>query len=55
MSVSGYFKNDSMLRQITEAVRIDGTEERELINTKEEWNYVSFPRVAVNNGRDDGR
>ena len=55
MSVTGYYKNDAMLRQISEAVRIEETEEAELINTKDEWNYVTFPRVAVDNGRDDRR
>ena len=55
MSVTGYYKNDAMLRQISEAVRIEETKEAELINTKEEWHYVTFPRVAVDNGRDDRR
>ena len=36
MSVTGYYKNDAMLRQISEAIRIEETEEDELINTKEE-------------------
>ena len=49
MSVSGMYRNDAMLRQISEAVRIDSTAPEALINNKTEWNYLSFPRVLVNN------
>ncbi len=34
-----------MLRQISEAVRINGTARESLINSKSEWNYVGLPWV----------
>ena len=36
-----------MLRQISEAVRINGTARESLINNKSEWNYVGLPRVLI--------
>lgn len=50
MGVTGHCRNDSMLRQISEAVRIHGSSDNELINNKTEWNFVTFPRVVVDNG-----
>ena len=50
MDITGHYRNDAMLRQISEAVRIHNSNDNELINNKTEWNYVSFPRVVVDNG-----
>ena len=50
MSITGYYRHDAMLRQISEAVRIGGVAREELINNKTEWNYVNLPRVVVDNG-----
>ena len=47
MDATGYYRNDAMMRQISEAVRIHGSNDNEIINNKTEWNYVSFPRVVV--------
>ena len=53
MDVTGYYRNDAMLRQITEAVRISETPQDELVNNKKEWNFISFPRVMVDNSNED--
>ena len=53
MDVTGYYRNDAMLRQITEAVRINETPQDELVNNKKEWNFISFPRVMVDNSNED--
>ena len=50
MSITGNYRNDAMLRQITEAVQIETTDKENLINNKSEWNFVQFPRVLVDNG-----
>ena len=50
ITITGHYRNDAMLRQIAEAVRIHSSNDNELINKKTEWNYVSFPRVVVDNG-----
>ena len=50
MNITGNYRNDAMLRQISEAVRIDGTPREQLINNRTEWNYLNFPRVLVDNG-----
>ena len=50
MGVTGQYRNDAMLRQISESVRINGSNDNELINNKTEWNYITFPRVMVTNG-----
>ena len=47
MDVTGIFRDDAMLRQITEAVLIGKVKHNELINTKNEWNYVKVPRAIV--------
>ena len=53
MGVTGQYRNDAMMRQIAEAVRINGSDDGELINNKSEWNYLTFPRVRVDDGTDD--
>ena len=47
MNITGNYRNDAMLRQISEAVRINGTARESLINNKSEWNYVGLPRVLI--------
>ena len=47
MSVTGTFKGDAMLRQITEAVQIQNTDDGKLMNTKSEWNMTRVPRAIV--------
>ena len=47
MCVTGTFKNDAMLGQITEAMQINNTYSERLMNTKAEWNMTRVPRVNV--------
>ena len=49
MNVTGSFRNDAMLRQISESVKIHSyrVAGRPTMNTKAEWNYVRLPRVNV--------
>ena len=47
MNVTGTFRDDAMLRQVTESVLISKIDERMLINSKSEWNYVRIPRTIV--------
>jgi hypothetical protein len=44
MNITGNYRNDAILRQISEAVRIDDTPREQLINNRTEWNYLNFPR-----------
>jgi hypothetical protein len=52
MKVTGQYRNDAMLRQIAEAVRINNSDIDSRINNKTEWNLVLFPTVRVDNGAD---
>ena len=47
MSVKGQFKDDAMLRQISEAVMINKEGKENIMNSKNEWNYINLPHVAV--------
>ena len=47
MKVTGTFKNDAMLRQITEAVQIDNLDPAKLMNTRAEWNMTRVPRAPI--------
>ena len=47
MSVTGTFKNDPMLRQISEAVQIDATPPELIMNTRAEWNMTRVPRAEI--------
>ena len=47
MSVTGQFKNDAMLWQVSEEVKINREEKRNVMNSKNEWNYINLPHVAV--------
>ena len=53
MRVTGQYRNDAMLRQIAEAVRINDCYIDKRINNKTEWNLVLFPTVRVDNGDTD--
>ena len=47
MNIVSGFGNDSMMRQITEGVRIDNTEEGILMNERREWNMARLPKVKL--------
>ena len=47
MNVTGVFRDDAMLRQITEAVQIDNVNPLELMNTRAEWNMTRVPRATI--------
>ena len=47
MSVTGTYKNDAMLRQITEAVQIENTATDTLMNDRAEWNMTRVPRMTI--------
>ena len=47
MTVTGTFRNDAMLRQITEAVQIENVGAGELMNTRSEWNMTRVPRASI--------
>ena len=47
MNVTGVFRDDAMLRQITEAVQIDNVDPLELMNTRAEWNMTRVPRATI--------
>ena len=50
MRVTGQYRNDAMLRQIAEAVRINDCHIDKRINNKTEWNLMLFSTVRVDNG-----
>ena len=41
------YKNDAMLRQIMEAVRISNSENENLMNSKKEWNHFQLTEVVL--------
>ena len=47
MSVTGTFRNDAMLRQVTEAVQINNMDENKRMNDRAEWNMTSIPRTVI--------
>ena len=47
MNITGTFRNDPMLRQITEAVQIENEDPRKLMNTRAEWNMTRVPRAVI--------
>ena len=47
MKITGTFRNDPMLRQITEAVQIENEDPRKLMNTRAEWNMTRVPRARI--------
>ena len=50
MSVTGTYRNDAMLRQITEAVQINNMDPRERMNDRAEWNMTRIPRTVITAG-----
>ena len=47
MSVTGAYRNDPMLRQITEAVQINNMNVSERMNDRAEWNMTRIPRTVI--------
>ena len=47
MSVTGTYRNDPMLRQISEAVQINNTDLDEIMNDRSEWNMTRIPRSVI--------
>ena len=47
MNVTGTFRNDAMLRQITEAVQIENVGAGELMDTRSDWNMTRVPRASI--------
>ena len=47
MCVTGTFRNDAMLRQITEAVQINNMDVNVRMNDRAEWNMTRIPRTVV--------
>ena len=47
MSVTGSYKNDAMLRQVTEAVQINNMDVPACMNDREEWNMTRIPRTII--------
>ena len=41
------YRDDTMLRQISEAVRIRNTDPENLLNNKSEWNIQNIPQVII--------
>ena len=50
MSITGSYRNDAMLRQITEAVQINSTNTDVLMNDRAEWNMTRIPRTVISAG-----
>ena len=50
MSITGSYRNDAMLRQITEAVQINNTNTDVLMNDRAEWNMTRIPRTVISAG-----
>ena len=47
MSVTGSYRNDAMLRQVTEAVQINNMDVSMLMNDRAEWNMTRIPRTVI--------
>ena len=47
MNVTGIYGNDAMLRQISEAVAIQNSDPKFLMNNKSEWNHQVFSPVVI--------
>ena len=47
MSVTSTFRNDAMLRQITEAVQVNNMDENLRMNDRAEWNMTRIPRTVI--------
>ena len=47
MNITGVYGNDAMSRQIGEAIRIRRAPPGQLVNSKEEWNFLQLPNVVL--------
>ena len=47
MSITGTYRNDAMMRQISEAVQINNVNPDDLMNTRAEWNMTRVPRASI--------
>ena len=47
MSITGSYRNDAMLRQISEAVQIENSAADTLMNDRAEWNMTPVPRATI--------
>ena len=47
INVTGIYRDDTMLRQISEAVRIRNTNPENLLNNKSEGNIQNIPQVII--------
>ena len=45
--MTGQNKDDAMLQQLSDGVRINNERKKNVMNTKGEWNYVHVLHVAV--------
>ena len=48
MHIDRNFRKDPLLRQITEAIAIQDTDEELRMNSRSEWNQRSIPRITIN-------
>ena len=53
MNVTGMFRSDAMLRQISESIQINKVQQDQLISTKNEWSYFRIPRAVVKQSWDE--
>ena len=47
MNVTGVYGKDTMLRQISETIRIRHANPEKLLNNKSEWNIQIIPQVVI--------
>ena len=47
MRIDRTFRKDPLLRQITEAIAIQDTDEEHRMNSKSEWHLPKVPRVTI--------
>ena len=55
MNVTGIYQDDTMLQQISEAVRIRNTNPENLLNIKSEWNIQNIPQVIITRTENTGQ
>ena len=49
MSVTGMYRRDAMLRQVSEAVALGNAKVGTIISTKKDWNYTQLSKVVIYN------
>ena len=47
MNITGTYRDDTLLRQVAEAVRIRNTPAASLLNNKTEWNNHTLPHLQL--------